>query len=133
MWNLILETWTPTISPHTPQVLILKPIYGLIRVRFVPNSEPTRPDWVVRISTNNRLERLIGSGWLELQRMLDGSVGVEDLKNGENPARKRWKTAKIKWENFEKQLKSSQISLDPVRSRPFSARSQLDLAQSCRI
>ena len=133
MWNLILETWTPTLSPHTLQILILKPIHGLVRVRFVPNSEPTRPDWVVRISTNNRLEWLIGSGWLELQQMLDGLVRVEDLKNGENPARKRWKTTKIKWENFEKQLKSSQISLDPVRSWPFSARSQLDLAQSRRI
>lgn len=31
----------------------------------------------------------IGLGRLELQRMSNGSVGVEHLKNGKDPARKR--------------------------------------------
>ena len=99
--------------PHTPQVLILKPVHELVRVGFVPNSESTWPNWVVRISTHSRPEWLIGSGELELQWMLDKSVRIEDMKNSENPTRNRWKTVEIKWEKF---WKTVEIWLDLARS-----------------
>lgn len=45
------------------------------------------------------------------------------MKNCQNLARKKI----AKWP------KSNKISLDPTRSRPYSARTSLDLAKSCRI
>ena len=52
------------------------------------------------------------------------------MKNGENPTRKYEKGRKSNKKKLAKRLKSGKISPDLVRSRPFSARSQLDLAKS---
>ena len=59
-----------------------RPVHGSVRVGFVPNLEPTRPDRLVRNLTRRRPAWLIGS---DLQRTAVGSVGVGDLKIGQNP------------------------------------------------
>ena len=63
----------------------VRPVHGLVWVGFVPNSKPTRPDRMARISTRHRPEWLIGSGESHLQCMAVGSVRVGDLKIGKNP------------------------------------------------
>ena len=58
------------------------------------------------------------------------SVGVKDLENNNNPTRKDEKWPKSSEKKIAKQPKSNEISLDLARSRPFSARSRLDLVKS---
>ena len=65
---------------------VVRLVHGLVRVRFMPNLELTRPDQMVGISTRHRSVWLIGSGKLDVQRRAVGSVGVGDLKIGQNPA-----------------------------------------------
>ena len=65
---------------------VVRLVHGLVRVRFMPNLEPTRPDRMVKISTRHRPVWLIGSGRLDVQRRAVGSVRVGDLKIGQNPA-----------------------------------------------
>ena len=65
---------------------ISRPVHGSIWVGFVPNPEPTRSDWMARISTRPQPKWLIRSGGSHLQRMAVGSVRVGDLKIGQNSA-----------------------------------------------
>ena len=74
---------------HVIFLLLGKAVHGSVRVGFVPNPEPTRPDRLARNSTRRRPAWLIGSGGsggLDLQRTAVGSVGVGDLKIAQNQA-----------------------------------------------
>ena len=82
----LFSCWTHT-SP-------LRGDHGLVRVEFVPNPRSTRPSWVPNFQTCRwpiRKSDQIGQFLPESGRVL---VGVEYLENGENPAKKIWKTAK---------------------------------------
>ena len=108
------------------------PQFGLDRVWAQPASDPT----LLGGATINRLstKRMIGSSGLELQRMSGKSVGVEDLKNNENPA--IWKTVEIWRKKKERKMakiwqylaKYSEISaiFDKILAR--SSEISLDLA-----
>ena len=61
-------------------------VHGSVQVRFVPNSELTRPDRMVGITTCHQAVWLIRSGRLDIQRRAVSSVGVGDLKIDQNPA-----------------------------------------------
>ena len=69
---------------HVIFLLLGKAVHGSVRVGFVPNPEPTRPDRLARNSTRRRPAWLIGSGGSDLQRTAVGSVGVGDLKIAQN-------------------------------------------------
>ena len=66
------------------------PVHGSVRVGFVPNPEPTRPDRVGKLSTRRRpSEKSVRTGW-NINERRSGSVGVEI-----------WKIKKFRLENDE--------------------------------
>ena len=104
--------------PHV--VVLIRSIHGSVQVGFVPNSKPTRLDWMAKISTRHRPKWLIGSGRSHLQRMAVGLVEVGDLKIGQNlPVNgEMGKKLVIFLPNFHWVItRLGEISPDSVRSR----------------
>ena len=106
-----------------------RPVYGSVRVGFVPNSEPTRLDRVGKLSTRRRpLEKSVRTGQ-NINERRSGLVGVEI-----------WKIKKIRLENDENRSnplsfrqKQPRSQLDLAKSRRIQPRTQLDLAKSRQI
>ena len=67
--------------------------HGSVWVGFVPNLRPNRPSWVPIFQTRRQPVRKSD----QIRRFLPESgrvsIGVDYLENGENPAKKIWKTA----------------------------------------
>ena len=82
-------------------------IHESVRVGFVPNLEPAHRNRVEKKGTHRRPAGVIGSGGLEHQRMVGGSVGF-------GTARKRWK----KHRSSENLTGFDEISSDLVKISP---------------
>ena len=111
---------------------IIKGNHGSVRVGFVPNPQPTRPSRVPnfqtcrlplrksnRIGSDNSCRKVVGSQ-SKLIIWKTARIRPRKYEKQQNPTRKFWKT-----------VETGQISPNPTRSWPFSARSSeilLDLA-----
>ena len=88
VWPLYMVNigWWNRLGRFAFSIHHVRAVHGSVRVGFVPNPEPTRPDRLARNSTRRRPAWLIGSGGSDLQQTAVGSVGGGDLKIAQNQA-----------------------------------------------
>ena len=102
MWSLAI--WMPknVIIPLFGFIwnLLSRGDHGSVRVGFVLNPQSTRPSWVPNFQTRRRPISKSDRTGRFLPEWCRVTVGVDYLENGENPAKKIWKTIESNENNF---------------------------------
>ena len=93
-------------------MVVVRAVHGSVRVRFVPNPELTRRNWVGKKCTYRRPIGVIGSGGSDHQWVASGLVGVR--------SKKTVKQTQIRQRNANS---GDSFPLDPARFRQIQQKS----------